>query len=204
MTEIERELRTAGAAPAAATIRDRGANALVLGFAGLMWFGWSQEGPPVSWVPFLVAGSALGAVVAIAALILTHKYRGSASAMGEAGGNKSYRRVVGTEVGAIAVGAAVLGMTGHAPYISPWILFIVGAHFLPLAKLFRIVSLRICGLLVAAAAVVATVIGLTSDILPSAVAGGGGGLLMVVFGAYSLQSGWRDHAKDAPRHVTET
>lgn len=190
-------------AAGASTVRDLSATALVLGFAGIMWFGWSQQGPPASWVPFLVGGSVVGAAVAALALVLTVRHRGGASAMREAGGSQGYRRTVIIEVGAIAVGAAPLGLTGHAAYISPWVLFIVGVHFLPLGSLFRIQSLRVCGLLAAAAAVTATIVGLTGDVLPSALAGAGGGVLMVGFGGYTLLRAWREHAQAAPRRGAE-
>lgn len=191
--------RPRGRSLAAATVRDLGATALVLGFAGVMWFGWSQEGPPAPWVPFLIGGSIVGAIVAVLALILTIKHRKGASAMRGAGGSRAYRWAVIIEVGAIAVGAAALALTGHAAYISPWVLFIVGAHFLPLGTLFHIQSLRMCGLLVAAIAVTATIVGVSDDVLPSAVAGAGGGVLMVAFGGYILLRGWRQHAQ-AARH----
>lgn len=199
MTEVQSSLGAMTTASPAATVRDRAANALVLGIAGSMWFGWSQEGPPASWVPFLIAGSVTGAAVAIAALVLTRRHRAGPSAVRGAGGFTAYLWTAGIEVAAIAVGSAVLGLTGEASYISPWVLFVVGAHFLPLGRLFRIDSLRVCGLLVAAVAVVATCVGLSGVLLPSAVTGAGGGVLMVAFGAYSLRSAWRDRMQERPR-----
>ncbi len=188
-----------GRSQAVATVRDLGATALVLGFVGVTCFGWSQVGSPASWVPFLIVGSTVGAIVAVLALILAMKHRKGASAMRGAGGSRAYRWAVIIEVGAIAAGAAALGLTGHAAYIPPWVLFIVGVHFLPLGNLFRIQSLRMCGLLVAAVAVIAPIVGVTGDVPPSAVAGAGGGGLMVIFGAYTLLRGCREHAQ-APRN----
>lgn len=201
MTEISSERSQAGAT---ATVRDLCATALVLGVAGVMWFGWSQQGPPASWVPFLVVGSVVGAIVAVLALILTMRSRKGPTATRAAGGSRAYRWTVIIEVGAIAVGVAVLGLTGRAAYISPWVLFIVGAHFLPLSTLFRIRSLRVCGLLLTAVAVAATIVGVAGDVLPSAVAGAGSGVLMVVFGGYTLLRGWRGHAQGAGRRTAVT
>ncbi len=186
-----------------AAVRDLSATALVLGFAAVMWFGWSQQGPPASWVPFLIGGSVVGAVVAALALVLTIKHRGGGSTMRQAAGSRGYRRTVIIEVGAIAVGAAALGLTGQAAYISPWVLFIVGVHYLPLGSLFRISSLRLCGLLLAVTAAAAAIVGVTGDVLPSAVAGAAGGVLMVAFGCYMLLRARYAQTLTARRRVTE-
>lgn len=182
-----RRSRTSGA-----TARDRAANALVLGIAAMAWFGWAQEGPPASWLPVLTAGSAVAVLVTIAAGVLTYRHRAGRSAMDDPRGRTAYLRVVGVELGCIALGAVALGTTGHAAYLSPWILLVVGVHFLPLGTLFRLDGLRVCGVLVSVVAVVAALVGWAGDLLPSALAGGVGGLVMVAFGIHSLHRGWRD------------
>ena len=55
---------------ATATRRDLATNALVLGAAAFVWFGWAQEGPPPGWSPFLAVGSGLGAVLAVVSPVL--------------------------------------------------------------------------------------------------------------------------------------
>lgn len=190
-------------APPDATLRDRAANALVLGFAGIMWLMWAQAAPPPSWTPFLLAGAVAGAVVAVTAAVLAWRHRAGASAMGNGRGRTAYRWAVGTEVALIAVGAAVLGATGRADYLSPWVLFVVGAHFLPLSTVFRIDSLRLCGLVAMAVAAVAAFAGLAGAVQPGAVAGGGGGLLMVAFGGHSLRSTWRGQVPRPARRSRE-
>jgi hypothetical protein len=78
----------------------------------------------------------------------------------------------------------VLGVTGHSAYTAAWDLFVVGAHFVPLGRLFRIRSLVVVGVLSVRVSAVAA--GLHGTLAPSAIAGGAGGLLLILFGAWSL------------------
>ena len=68
-----------------------------------------------------------------------------------------------------------------------WVLFIVGAHFVPLGRLFRIDSLVVVGILVIMVSVGAAIAGLLGTIAPTAIAGGVGGVLLILFGAWSLR-----------------
>jgi hypothetical protein len=169
-----------------ATPRDLAVNGLVLGFAGAMWLGWAQQSPPAGWVAALAIFSGLGALVAIAGGVLTWQNRHSESAMSRMQGRRTYFRVVGLEGLVIAAGGTALGLTGHSDYNAAWVLFIVGAHFVPLGRLFRIPSLMVVGALAVLVSVVAAVEGLLGTVAPSAIAGGIGGVLLVLFGAWSL------------------
>src|SRR5664279_1574759 len=63
---------TAGASALPGRLWDRGevVGAAVLAFAGIAWFGWAQEDPPSSWVPFLIAGSVVSAILLLALVVL--------------------------------------------------------------------------------------------------------------------------------------
>ncbi len=178
---------TASAAPTmTAAARDRAVNGLVLGFAGAMWLSWAQQGPPAGWPLPLAVGSGIGLLVAVLGGVLAWRRRHGASAMSDPRGRRTYNRTVGIESAAIAAGSTALGITGHSAYIAVWILFVVGAHFVPLGRLFRIRSLVVVGVVLIPVSVTAAVIGLVWTVAPSAVAGGIGGLLLVGFGAWSL------------------
>jgi hypothetical protein len=177
-------MTTVSARPTAA--RDRAVNGLVLGVAGAMWLGWAQQGPPAGWSVPLAVASGLGVVVAVFGGVLAWRRRHGDSAMAEPRGRRTYYRVVGIESLAIAVGSMLLAITGHSDYIAVWILFVVGVHFVPLGRLFRIRSLVVVGVALIPVSVVAAVIGLVWTVLPSAIAGGIGGVLLVGFGAWSL------------------
>ncbi|HVV24898.1 MAG TPA: hypothetical protein VHF06_36040 [Pseudonocardiaceae bacterium] len=168
------------------TARDLAANALILGVAAIAWFGWAQERPPAGWSVPLGVGSGLGLVVAAFAGVAVWRRRRGDSAMTEPEGRRTYYRTVGVECAAIVVGVVGLGLAGQSDYLAPWILFVVGAHFLPLSGLFDIRSLVPAGLLLVVASAVAVVAGLVWTVTPSAVAGGVGGSVLLVVAVLSL------------------
>lgn len=174
--------------PRAPAQRDLAANALVLGLAGTMWFGWAQQGPPAAWQTALSVGSVVGVLVAVVAVVTVGRLRRGPSAIHVPGAERTYRRVVGVEVAAILLGVLVLGLGGLSAYLSAWILFVVGVHFLPLGRLFGIADLGVVAVLLVMVSVAAMATGVSGAVLPSAVAGGGGGGVMVLAGAVSL---WR-------------
>lgn len=180
------------AVPAAGpTTRDAAATALVLGVAGAAWGGWAQDGSPASWSLPLTIGSALGLLLAVAAGIRTFRHRHGDSAMREAGGQRIYSRTVAIEVGLIVLGVAGLDLAGQPTYLAAWILLVVGVHFVPLGKLFRVRGLTVAGLLLPVVAVAAGVLGVTGHAAPSAVAGAGGLVIMLVVGALALYRSMR-------------
>ena len=65
---------------------------------------------------------------------------------------RGYWQVVAAEVIAIVAGNVALGLGGHPAYAPAWTLLVVGVHFLPLARMFRIPGLTAAGLVLAAAA----------------------------------------------------
>lgn len=99
---------------------------------------------------------------------------------------RRYWLAVGPELAACGIGAGVLAATGHSPYIAPWVLLVVGIHFLPLARVFSTPELTWAGLALTAVAVAAAVTGAVTSVTPSAVAGGFGGLSCLAAGAICL------------------
>lgn len=167
------------------TRRDLATNALVLGAAAFVWFGWAQEGPPPGWSPLLAVGSGLGVVLAVVALVAMLRLK-DGSAMSTRAGRRTYGITVGVELLVAVLGVVALTLTGYATFISPWILAVVGLHFIPMARLFRIRLLAVAGVVLTVVALAAAIIGGLTDVLPSAVAGGVGGLALLGFSAASL------------------
>ncbi|HEY6481212.1 MAG TPA: hypothetical protein VIZ00_14355, partial [Streptosporangiaceae bacterium] len=139
--------------PPASSGRDLAITALILGVAGLAWFGWGQSGLAEGWAAFLQAGSVAALAVVVAAGVLLRRLPAGSSAMDDAALRRGYWKVVAAEVIAIVAGNAALGSGGRPAYIPAWTLLVVGVHFLPLARLFRIPGLSAAGLVLAAAAV---------------------------------------------------
>src|SRR5215469_6484798 len=115
---------------------DRAVTALILGFAAMMWFGWGQAEPPGSWRIGLTVGTFASIAVAGAGGARAFALRGSGLAMADPLVRRRYWLVVGPEFAACGIGAGILAATGHPAYIAPWILLVVGIHFLPLARVF--------------------------------------------------------------------
>jgi hypothetical protein len=169
-----------------ATARDLAVNAAVLGVAAMAWFGWARQAPPAGWPVPLGVGSGLGAVLAVLAGVSAWRVWHSGSAMARAGGRRTYHLAVGAEAAVIAAGVVTLVVTGQSAYVAPWVLGVVGAHFLPLSRLFAIRDLAVAGWCLVVVAVVAVFAGLLGTVAPSAVAGAAGGLILVVAAARSL------------------
>jgi hypothetical protein len=166
---------------------DLAATAVVLGIAASMWFGWGQAGPPAGWSLPLAAGSAAGLAATVVAVIASRRHRDGAPSMADPAVRTRYRRVVGAEVAACVLGVACLAAAGRPAYQPAWILLVVGLHFLPLARIFRIPSLFWAGVTASAVAIAAAVTGATSDVRPSTVAGAGGGLACLCCAAWCLR-----------------
>jgi hypothetical protein len=92
------------------------------------------------------------------------------------------------ETATIALGAVGLALAGRSAYTAPWILLVVGVHFVPLGRLFGSVDLLWAGLALSAVAIAGAVTGAVSAVAPSAVTGAFGGLVLVAAAVTSL---WR-------------
>ena len=70
----------------------------------------------------------------------------------------------------------------------------VGAHFLPMARVFTMPGIAVAGVVLMAVAIGAAAVGMAGLAAPSAVAGLGGGLVCVVGGASYLLRAYRRDA----------
>jgi hypothetical protein len=182
--------KTSDPSPPSARLQSRGEviGAAVLAFAGIAWFGWAQDDPPSSWVPYLAAGSVVSALllVALAVLLMRHGTT-TGSPMADPQVRRGYWMTVALEVVLIVGGNLLLAAVGHPDYDAAWTLFVVGVHFVPLAKIFRTQGLAVTGVAVAVVAVAAACLGLSTDLAPSAAAGAGGGVVFIGYAAWVLR-----------------
>lgn len=178
---------TASRTRPAGTPRDLAVTALILGIAAMAWFGWGQAQPPAGWTVPLIAGTFVSIAVAGGAGSVAARFRGGATAMAARRVRRGYGITVGIEVAACGLGAAGLALAGHSPYTAPWILLVVGVHFVPLGRLFGQPELVLAGFALSAVAVAATLTGLVSGVAPSAVAGAFGGLVCAACAAACIR-----------------
>jgi hypothetical protein len=166
--------------------RSRGVTVAVDGFFAFVWFGWGQAAAP-SWlvIPFAV-GTAVGALLAAAGVVVTRRSAGPLPAASDPAVRRRYGIIVGLEFGLLGAGAAILGVTGLYWWIPVWICFGVGVHFFPLATALANPSLRPLGVLLVAVAAAALAAGLAWAVAPSTVTGAGAGLCLLGFGLATL------------------
>jgi hypothetical protein len=171
---------------AGGTPSDRSVTAVILAIAGALWFGWGQAQPPAGWGLPMSIGMFAALAVAVAAAITAGRFRHGATALEVQRARRAYGITVGIETAAIGLGAAGLALAGRAAYIAPWILLIVGVHFVPLGRLFALPGLVRAGIALSAVAIAGAATGAFSGVAPSAVTGAFGGLVLVVAAAASL------------------
>lgn len=166
--------------------RDAAMTALIFGFFASAWFGWAQERPPVSWRRPLTLAAVLSVAVSVAGAVLAWSTWSDGSALDEPGAMRRYGIIVGIEFAAAAIGAAVLGLRRRQDLIAPWICFVVGVHFIPLAGPLQsplLFPLAVAMVLVAWAAVP---LARRRDLAPSAVTGVGAGASLLVCATAAL------------------
>lgn len=167
--------------------RDAAATAAIFGFFAASWFGWAQEQPPVAWRKWLIVGSILSLLVALAGGLLTWQYWSAGTVFNPQIG-RTFGLIVGIEVAIAGVGAGVLAAMGKADLIAAWIALVVGVHFWPLAPLLRYPLLYVAAVLVSSAAVVAVPLARAQTVTVSAVTGLATGLILLAAALYSLRT----------------
>lgn len=102
---------------------------------------------------------------------------------------RSYWLTVAVEVVLIVGGNLLLAAVGQQAYDATWTLFVVGVHFVALAKIFHGRGLAFTGVVAAVVAVAAACLGLATGLAPSAAAGAGGGVVFIGYAAWVLGGG---------------
>lgn len=167
-------------------VRDVAMTAAILGFFASCWFGWAQERPPAAWRTPLIAGAVLSLVVAVIGAVFAWRNWSGDSALSEPGAMRRYGIILGVEFGVAAVGAAAMIFMGHSQFLAPWICFVVGVHFFPMAPVLKSPPLFVLGAVLIAVAVAAVLISKGRHLAPSAVTGVGAGLALLGLASLSI------------------
>ena len=164
--------------------------AAIEAFFAAGWFGWGQQSPPKWAVGVLIVGAIASVMVALWGtfrVATTARLRSTGAAQGVA---RRYRTIVGLEVAIGGIGAGVLAAAGQGRWVSVWVSLVVGVHFVPLSRVLRNPSMFVLGITVALAAVAALVIGVSSNLEPSAITGlSVGAILLACAGATLVSHG---------------
>jgi hypothetical protein len=166
--------------------RGRGIAAAIEGYFAAAWFGWAMAAAVPRLTQLLQIGIGLGALIAIAGIVLAVRSPAESTPMRDPAVRRRYWIVVGLEFALLGAGAAVLAISGLAQWAPVWICAGVGVHFIPLSRVLGDRFLVILGALITAVAVAALVVGLTSAVAPSTVTGAGAGLCLLITAAITL------------------
>lgn len=156
------------------------ANAVIVeAFFAFAWFGWGQAGPPFAVSVVLGVGAVLSALVAAGGIRAAWRLRDQPSPLSGPAAGRRYGIIVGTEFGLAGVGAAILGVSGHAEFIPAWVCLVVGVHFVPLSRVFPGIGMVAMAIALSLVAVAAFAVGALTTVLPSTIAGLGAGLCLL-------------------------
>lgn len=166
--------------------KDVAASAAVLGGMGGAWLFWggSLAAPP--WPTVLRLLAIAGIVLAV--LAVRARMRASGPSMHDpgAGGNRFWNLMVIIEVLAIAAGIAVVLRLGHPALVICWTHLVMGAHWLPMARFYRIGSLVVSGVVAIVLALAGAAWHLATGGWPGLIVGGLGGLAMMAMSGYQV------------------
>lgn len=178
-----------GVRASAVRAKDRLSMAVVLSAASLAWFGWGHQGGEIE--GWLRAGMVAAALALVAAILLVRRVPARPTLATDPRARKVYWISVIAEVALILAGAAALALTGNAAYISTWVLFVVGVHFLPFVRAFRTPLLKQTALACVVVSALALWAGLAGWAPAPTVAGAGGGLVLLGFAVALMRQATR-------------
>jgi hypothetical protein len=170
--------------------RDAVATAAVFGFFASAWFGWAQDQPPPAWRRWLVAGSMLSLLTAVAGGVLTWRRWTDPTAF-DADTSRIFGIVVGIEVALAGLGSAVLERRGRGDLVPAWVALVVGVHLIPLAWLLQYPLIGVAAALVILVAVLAVPLARSRSLAVSAVTGVGSGCVLLTAALWSLAAALR-------------
>jgi hypothetical protein len=165
-----------------------GRSALYIGFFSAFWFNWARAGAPADLVPMIVACVVLALMVAVLGGVLLIAVRRRRWAR-NAAVDRRFVLIAAVQFVAIAAGAILLSQVGHPELVPPWTAAIVGAHFLPLARLLWDPALVWLGIATIAVSVAGTVIAMIHG-AATTVTGLAVGVALLGFAVRGLFRGW--------------
>jgi hypothetical protein len=170
-----------------ARTRGQGAATGVAALFAAMWFNWGLADTAASALrSALQTGRIVSVVAAVVGFGLAVVSRGTGAPERDHAVLRRYGWVVGAEFAVLGVGNVLLASSGLGRWIPVWVCAVVGLHFLPLARLFGLRSLRVLAVMMTALAAGALVATVLSSVAPSTIVGPGAGLSLLGFAVASL------------------
>ena len=168
--------------------RDAVATATVFGFFASAWFGWAQDEPPPAWRRWLIWGSILAMLTAVAGGVLTWRRWTDPTAFDD-DTSRTFGIIVGIEFALAGLGAALLARRQRDDLIPAWVALVVGVHLIPLAWLLQYPLVGVVAVLVTLVALLAVPLARARSLPVSAVTGVGAGWVLLVAALWALADG---------------
>ena len=166
-------------------LRGRSTAAAVEALFAALWFAATAP-PSADSADGLRAATVLSVLTAGAGAMLAWQHRHRRTALHAPAVRRRFRRIAIAEFGALAVGAVILGLADQGRWVPVWACAVIGAHFLPLAKVVGGPPMRVLGMLLIGAATVAAGVGATTAVAPALVAGPAAGTCLLLTAALTL------------------
>lgn len=167
-------------------VRDYAMYASIFGLFSFSWFGWAQENPRPSWRKYIGIASGISLLVCLIGVYLSVTNWGAPSVLNDKTSFNNYLISVYIELFLAGAGASILMKSKNNDYVSPWIAFIVGIHFIGLKSVFNDFSLYLLAALLVAVSTASLFISKKLKIANSAVTGIGAGTILFAFALLGL------------------
>lgn len=165
-------------APAVASrAKDAAICAAIFAGAGIAWFGWGQLGGRFAGV--LIAASIAGSLLLLVSILILVRTPGRPTLSVDPTVRRTYNLALVGEVAAIVIAAALLNRGGLPEYLPAATLAIVGVHFVPLARAFRLPIVGYAAWACLAVSGLAVIAGASGWLPAPTVAGLGGGAALL-------------------------
>ena len=170
----------AGPRAEAVHAKDLASMAVVLSGAAIAWFGWGMQGGLVQ--SALIAGMIASGLALMAAIAVNRTMAAPPTLAIDPAARRIYWVAVAVEVVMIVGGAFVLAGTGNGQWLSTWTAFVMGVHFVPLARPFGAPILKLTAVACVIVVALAVWAGLAGWAPAPTIAGAGTGLVLLGFG----------------------
>ncbi|WP_028548035.1 hypothetical protein [Paenibacillus sp. UNC451MF] len=167
-------------------VRDYAMYASIFGMFSFCWFGWAQENPRASWRKYLGIASGIALLICLIGIYLSVTNWDAPSALSDTTSFKNYLISVYIEFFLAGAGAFVFIKMKRNQFVSPWVAFIVGIHFIGLKTVFDDPSLYLLAALLVAVSIIALFTFQKLHVASSAITGIGAGTVLFGFAVLGL------------------
>lgn len=167
-------------------VRDYTMYISIFGMFSFCWFGWAQEYPRSSWRKYIGIASGISLLICFIGVYLNIMNWDAPSVLNEKTSFAHYLEIVYIEFFLAAVGASILMKCRLNNYISSWVAFVVGIHFIALKDIFNDVSLYLLAALLIVLSLLSPFISKKLKVANSAITGIGAGIILFAYALLGL------------------